>query len=588
MDGEQLSSGTRLVQGAQNIIFLYNNLNGKVSVMDTATNSLRLCFDAGSSISALSISGHHCLVGTADGSVQLWNIGSVDAQLMWKTSSSGDIHALAMAIDIDIANVIVFGRETSVLYSTNVSATSAAASATWSPCSIIFTNSPSTDDTSKLAEAIETHTNIQNQRIEAMQSKIMAKTQPLRDEAIKLIERNDDAAELDKMIITEFCINTRGRDKQLVENDAASAKLRKQMLSVNTKKEILARRLKHMVWDSMQVTGRELHAFQNGIIVKNFSIPRMTSAEKAQLDRIVVLRKIELRDIRFGNHGGGSFHIRAAAWPGRLDEIPNSLSYIANADLHADQNTAVVEAAKDNNLGGEDDDDEGDIRSHEGQLEQLEYLVYHPCGLRTNRQRRAQVYLVRFYTIELMKKFNDIFEALGAKKSDALEQIASKNKRINEIVEELDGHEAVTNETFFEPVTQAMEIPQAIFEVADHEIPVERYISEAEQKKLDEEAELRRLAAQEVSDDPAQRALMDMMNGQLEARTEGVSSLEVVEKEAWMDHVPREKMNDEQLNAVAEYEARLAAYEQKKAEFEKALIQELRKLKTEVATSASS
>ena len=77
----------------------------------------------------------------------------------------------------------------------------------------------------------------------------------------------------------------------------------------------------------------------------------------------------------------------------------------------------------------------------------------------------------------------------------------------------------------------------------DSEITVQKYISEAERKRLKEEEEERlRLEAEANKDNSAQRALDDMMGGTLEQKRDLVSLEQELEREDWMDTLTYDEM----------------------------------------------
>ena len=78
---------------------------------------------------------------------------------------------------------------------------------------------------------------------------------------------------------------------------------------------------------------------------------------------------------------------------------------------------------------------------------------------------------------EFNKKFDEVFQA----KEGEMKRIGERNTRIRKIMKDLD----ITDD-LFDPQWTADEMPEKLLEVNDDEIKVEKYISEEEQKRLDE------------------------------------------------------------------------------------------------------
>ena len=91
-----------------------------------------------------------------------------------------------------------------------------------------------------------------------------------------------------------------------------------------------------------------------------------------------------------------------------------------------------------------------------------------------------------------------------------------------------------------------LETPKAIFEVADDEIKVEKYLTAEERAKIEEE-ERKRLEreAKLKGDTVGMRGLNMMMNGELVFKKEKNTMIEDIEREEWMNK-PEEEMNDDE------------------------------------------
>ena len=171
-----------------------------------------------------------------------------------------------------------------------------------------------------------------------------------------------------------------------------------------------------------------------------------------------------------------------------------------------------------------------------------------------------------------------------AMKQDKFDQINSKNNRIKEILSELK-----TEGKYFVPEWKDDEWPERFSKVTDEEMPFERYVTEAERKRLaEEEEERKRREANQDEDNAPQRALNEMMGGTLEEKTEA-NALEIeLVREEWMDELLYEEMSEEQRKLVEEFEAKQKALNEEKEKYRKNLELEMKKLHSEVADICTS
>lgn len=234
---------------------------------------------------------------------------------------------------------------------------------------------------------------------------------------------------------------------------------------------------------------------------------------------------------------------RTTTWPGVTEEMNNGkaidwivnegkLSAVTEVKTEADILAAEAEAASssagndDNRGNAADGEDDGEQTKEETLLE----MLYRPLALRTSAQKRAQILFLEQLIREIKSSFNKRFEDTFAIKEEKIDEIRTKNVRISEILKELK-----VEEEFFKPSWNEKEFPEKVITVEDSEVPVEKYISEMDRKRLKEEEEERvRLAAQNVGDNAPERALMEMMGGTLEVETDMNTLEQELIREEWM------------------------------------------------------
>ena len=164
-------------------------------------------------------------------------------------------------------------------------------------------------------------------------------------------------------------------------------------------------------------------------------------------------------------------------------------------------------------------------------------------------KKRIQILLLEQLIREMKISFNKKFDNCFATKEEKLDEIRNKNGRIQEILNELK-----VQEEYFTPTWNDSEFPQRVVEVKDDEIPVDKYVSEAERKKMAEEEEERlKAASMNQGDNAPERALMEMMGGTLE-QEQGLNALEQeLVREEWMDELLFEEMSEEQKKTIGRF-----------------------------------
>lgn len=81
--------------------------------------------------------------------------------------------------------------------------------------------------------------------------------------------------------------------------------------------------------------------------------------------------------------------------------------------------------------------------------------------------------------------FNKEFDEIFKQKEAEIKRVKERNDRIKKILGDLEIYEKV-----FEPEMSVDEKPELLLEVKDGEVPFEKYISEEEKLKLEEQAKI--------------------------------------------------------------------------------------------------
>ena len=101
-------------------------------------------------------------------------------------------------------------------------------------------------------------------------------------------------------------------------------------------------------------------------------------------------------------------------------------------------------------------------------------ILYEPFELYTVKRKRIQIELLHEVVFELKRDFNEEFKALEKEKDGHLFTIGEKNEIIKDLLESL-GMPIELNE----PTTDPKEFPEAILEISEGEVKIERYLTAA-------------------------------------------------------------------------------------------------------------
>ena len=128
--------------------------------------------------------------------------------------------------------------------------------------------------------------------------------------------------------------------------------------------------------------------------------------------------------------------------------------------------------------------------------------LYTAFDLFTNVRRRNQIIIIQSIIYRIKQEFNTEFESLMAQRVNSVDFINEKNKRIQEILTDLQKPINI-----FDPKKNFLENPENILTVKPEEIPFEKYYSKDERERRENEKlkeEERRKAL--LSDDSSLRA----------------------------------------------------------------------------------
>jgi len=408
----------------------------------------------------------------------------------------------------------------------------------------------------------------------------------------ELLMQNDTVDELERLDRSEFVVDVHGRDEVLRKNALAASQLRADIKANDLGKKLVAARVREECWDAMQVPRTEVHALlKPECAAENFALAKQKAAERRELECVKQMRVVELHEQR-----EAAGHGKANKAPG----VPGDVSWIVNEGAlpATTEPVAAVEAsgkkkdaggaggdakagapqAGDDELGDLEDDDRDGAALPEIDASNIASLLYPPTALVTQTQQRAQIVLIAELVRQMMLKFNERFDKVMALKLDETDRIEEKNARVREILFELKSSEA-----FFEPAWAENERPERVLEVPEAEMMSKPYETEQMREARLAAAEEKRKREEEArKDNIGERALNDMMYGQLENKKDNLAVAEDLVAPVWMAEVAEEDYSDEQRKEADAFEATKAALAEEREKQRKALELELKKLRIEV------
>ncbi|XP_071336498.1 cilia- and flagella-associated protein 43 isoform X2 [Trachinotus anak] len=361
----------------------------------------------------------------------------------------------------------------------------------------------------------------------------------LRDAVQEMMQENENLSDIERLKQHEFNLNVeeQRRLEAMVEQEVT--RVREEIEWKILAKFYLRDVLKRECWDSMKVNGRAIKAFHSEHEVKNYPLKQRTEKEVEELRRVQSNRKFE-----------------KAACTSSLKKSSNPTSTKKEEQGEEDHMAESVAVTGSFSAG----------------LGYSNPYIYDQFSLKTTEQRINQIILLQDLIYCIKTAFNTEFEALHRQKMQELNRVRDRNRRIREIMVELD-----MKEKLWEPSLTNSEWPERLLTVDDSEIKAEKYLTpeqkkEEERKKLEEQ---RRLAAK--GDNCRERALNDMMDGVLEVKKEDILKMEIPPPEFVLNK-PDIHWNEEEKKVYKVYEKKTKDLSEEKEKYRKLLETEVKKL----------
>ncbi|TRY55422.1 hypothetical protein DNTS_034432 [Danionella cerebrum] len=359
----------------------------------------------------------------------------------------------------------------------------------------------------------------------------------LRDSIKGLMEENERLTDIEKLEQQEFNLDLEEQQRLQLEGEQEVNRVRKEIEMENLAKRYQREVLKRECWDSMQVKGKAIKAFHSENEVRNYPMKERTKQETEELRRVESMRQIEQTD-----------------------------SQLQEQDVDTEYGNKKEEMTASPALTG----------SLSALYGGINLYLYDQFKLHIREQKINQITLLKDVIYRVKTAFNKEFEAIYKQKVQEINRIREKNKRVYQIMAELD-----LSETLWEPGLTDNECPERALTVSDSEIKVEKYLTpeqKAKEQKLREEEERHRLAAKSVN--TRDQALSVMMGGVLEVKKEDVLKMEVPQPEFLSK--PEAQWTEDERKSFKEYEKRAKELSEEKEKYRKTLETEMKKLQISI------
>jgi WD40 repeat protein len=441
-----------------------------IAITECSTESY--CGDHDNYTISTAVSSDHQFfaTGSVDGTVYIWNVASnslITKNHLHKDSVIG----------------LVFSQDSSLLLSCSIDGSifvlgvtrphgatrhkSVPSDETYSP-GITYIN----DGTTWLEQRNYQYKITLEKRYEIKKTSILTTVGDITSRLNSMIRRNTEKDELEKMERSEFVVDVTSRDGILGERKQNIEKLKNAYDDAVLCNELIAARLRNNFWDTMEakstillpltIKDESIHVYT----VASIPVRKLTDDERGVLDKIKLMRAIEVRSQRASDLGSvtklgcGQYRI---GWKTAVHGCPGSITWIHNegerwpcanfitilTDLEKiDEKNEKKDVVTDAAAVAEEDED-GSVGSHDAVNEvddkDIFNLLYAPQGVRTATQKKIQIELLKEVVRVVARKFNEVFEKLRMEKEDVIASVDSRNVRLTAIMEELKISESLTS-----------------------------------------------------------------------------------------------------------------------------------------------
>eukprot|EP00117_Sycon_ciliatum_P029294 scpid8787/ scgid23370/ WD repeat-containing protein 96 len=392
---------------------------------------------------------------------------------------------------------------------------------------------------------------------------LQADIDKLRKKLLELIADNETKPDLERLDRGEFNLDVEESNRLMEEGNKTAQEVREELELKNIANEYFSELIRKECWENMEVPGKSLKAFLTSTEVSNFVLSKEEPKFDVEIAYLLQQREHELAELRDRRE------MEDAA-------MPNVAAPIEDDELLDDQ--AQKDAMKPEE-GGIHASLEGSIAHSLGGRHDKTYSQLELCS---RTRVYFQLYIIKHSLRKMKQAFNKEFDALLLQKESEVARTQERNVRMAKIIHDLELHEKL-----FEPKMSVNEQPERLLKIEDSEINAQKWISPEERERLEEQARLdeaRRLA--EMGDRPRERALDQMMKGQLEIDAEEELYKDIPAPE-FMEAKMKELWTEDERKVAKDYTTAVANLEEERTKHKKALEAEFKKLQSSIAEVVS-
>ncbi|CAN0303715.1 unnamed protein product [Lampetra fluviatilis] len=392
----------------------------------------------------------------------------------------------------------------------------------------------------------------------------------LRRELEALAAENEAAPERERLPPGHFLLDVEEIGRLRDEGTRAVEGLRDAIQRENADNAKRCDALRRQCWDAMATKGRCLRAFLSGVEVWNFPVPERGPDELRELERVKLLREVEMADHRIR---GELLEGRGAGKDGRGGPEKEERDEEEGGDGEA-----------------EDEEEEEDIV---GTLSEelgvsCPYL-YRQLELHSREQRVNQTVLLRDVARRLRVAFNADFDSARRHKEQEAARARDAGERVAELLADLAsiGAAAVATPPMPTLTPSRDEEPERALAVDDAEVTAERLLTDEQRAAAEERAreeERARLAERGGggAGGTRSRALRDMMGGELEVKRDGAAALRPLPRRPAFASRPESEWTEEERRQARDFERESREVAEERERFRKALETEVAKTRAAV------
>ncbi|GLC44558.1 hypothetical protein PLESTM_001613000 [Pleodorina starrii] len=422
---------------------------------------------------------------------------------------------------------------------------------------------------------------------ESRRAAVAARLGELRGRIAELLETNQAAPELERLDRSDMIIDLGLVERLKRDTETRVAGVAAAVRRDNLRTELLAERLRRMVWDNLAVKGSVVSGLRSPQLVNNFPLTQPGTHERV-LRQVTMLRRVELLEHQALGVVPYNFMFRGAGLESTVDPDDGYENSLSNPDAAALAAAAAVAAAA-----------AAAAASAGSGVVDPDSLMYSDFDLHCNTRKALQMHLIKQKIRDLKAAFNADFNRLAAQKRADCDRIADLNARMDETLKDLRKMGAVPPPALLEERYQLGSqdtrdnIQATVLTVRDEEVGVDRYVTPEERarqeaaRRADEEA-----AKRSARDNAGERALRQMMGGTLAPRGGGVDGEGnpfSLPPPSWLaamgldpDSVNPKMLSEEQVRELKEWQAREKALQEERSRRVAMLELELRTAKAAV------